>query len=79
MVKLTMTNTKFGSVGQLSNRPMTAYLECNQCWKHSEINANSGSVKCPHCGSSTMARFDMGGGKPSWFDTQRVAQNKGEK
>lgn len=67
MVKFTMKNSRIENCGQLSNRSMPAYLECGQCKKHSEIDGNSGQAKCPHCGSTHMARLEMGGGKPSWF------------
>lgn len=62
-----MKNCTFHNSGQLSNRSIPAYIECGQCKKHSEIDASASQAKCPQCGSSDLARVDMGSGIPAWF------------
>lgn len=66
-IKLNMENVVFGKLGQLSSQPMTAYLECGSCKTQSTIQANTGEIKCPSCGSSHIGLLSMGGSKPSWF------------
>ena len=66
-VKFNMKNCVMENVGRLSNKPMTAYLECGSCGEQHEIAANAGQAACPKCGSTHVAHLSMGAGKPEWF------------
>lgn len=51
---------------------LPAFIECGDCKKHSRVECAGAQVKCPHCGSTHVARMEIRDGEPEWFSANEA-------